>query len=55
VILEDHAEADLAVHVERAAGVKCERCWKYSTHVGEDASYPTVCETCSAALKEIDG
>ena len=38
--------------VERAAGQKCERCWKYSVRVGEDAEFPTVCENCSVALKE---
>jgi isoleucyl-tRNA synthetase len=40
------------VEVARAEGLKCERCWNYSTHVGEDPLYPTVCERCSAALKE---
>jgi isoleucyl-tRNA synthetase len=46
-----------SVHVEvkKANGTKCERCWNYSTHVGEDKNYPTVCERCSAVLKEIDG
>ena len=46
-----------SVHVEvkKADGQKCERCWNYSTHVGEDSSYPTVCERCSAVLKEIGG
>jgi len=46
-----------SVHVEvkKADGTKCERCWNYSTHVGEDKNYPTVCERCSAVLKEIDG
>jgi isoleucyl-tRNA synthetase len=43
------------VAVERAAGAKCERCWKYSTAVGEDPMYPTVCEACSSALKEMRG
>jgi isoleucyl-tRNA synthetase len=45
-----------SVHVEvkRADGLKCERCWNYSTHVGEDKNYPTVCERCSAVLKELD-
>ena len=43
------------VQVRRAGGVKCERCWNYSVHVGEDKRYPTVCERCSAALKEIEG
>ena len=42
------------VQVSKAAGQKCERCWNYSTHVGEDPVYPTVCERCSAALKEIE-
>jgi isoleucyl-tRNA synthetase len=39
--------------VERAAGTKCERCWNYSTRVGENKEYPTVCERCSAALAEM--
>jgi isoleucyl-tRNA synthetase len=43
------------VEVKKADGQKCERCWNYSTHVGEDKNYPTVCERCSAVLKEIDG
>jgi isoleucyl-tRNA synthetase len=44
-----------SVHVEvkKADGLKCERCWNYSTHVGEDKEYPTVCERCSATLKEL--
>ncbi len=41
------------VTVERAEGSKCERCWKYSTAVGQDAEYPTVCDTCAAALREL--
>jgi isoleucyl-tRNA synthetase len=43
------------VEVKKADGAKCERCWNYSTRVGEDKAYPTVCERCSAALKEIEG
>jgi len=44
-----------SVHVEvkKAEGAKCERCWNYSTHVGEDKTYPTVCERCSAVLREL--
>jgi isoleucyl-tRNA synthetase len=41
------------VEVKKADGQKCERCWNYSTRVGEDKNYPTVCERCSAVLKEI--
>jgi isoleucyl-tRNA synthetase len=42
------------VSVARAEGEKCERCWNYSTHVGESARFPTVCERCVAALEEIE-
>ena len=45
----------VSVNVKKADGLKCERCWNYSTRVGEDRNYPTVCERCSAVLKEIGG
>jgi len=45
--------AGVHVEVKRADGAKCERCWNYSIHVGEDKEYPTVCERCSAVLREI--
>jgi len=44
----------LQIKVERALGSKCERCWNYSTRVGESAQYPTVCERCVVALDEIE-
>jgi isoleucyl-tRNA synthetase len=53
VVLEPGEQ--LQAIVERADGVKCERCWKYSTVIGEDAGFPTVCDTCSAALREMLG
>jgi isoleucyl-tRNA synthetase len=46
--------AGLSVKIEKALGQKCERCWNYSEQVGKDERYPTVCERCSAALKEIE-
>jgi isoleucyl-tRNA synthetase len=46
---------DVCLGVKRADGTKCERCWNYSTHVGENADYPTVCERCVKALDEIEG
>ena len=36
----------LSITVARAEGEKCERCWNYSTRVGESAELPTVCERC---------
>jgi isoleucyl-tRNA synthetase len=53
VVVEPGSEK--RVTVERADGLKCERCWKYSTKVGEDAEWPTVCDQCSAALREMNG
>jgi len=47
--------AAVNVKVSKAAGKKCERCWNYSTHVGEDPVYHGVCERCSAVLKEVEG
>jgi len=45
----------LEVTIQKAEGAKCERCWNYSTHVGENLRYPTVCERCTEALAEIEG
>jgi isoleucyl-tRNA synthetase len=44
----------LEVSVQRADGKKCDRCWNYSVHVGENSRYPTVCERCSEAIAEIE-
>jgi isoleucyl-tRNA synthetase len=44
----------LRIRAERALGKKCERCWNYSTHVGESSDYPTLCERCLAAIQEIE-
>ncbi|HKP73505.1 MAG TPA: zinc finger domain-containing protein, partial [Pyrinomonadaceae bacterium] len=43
-----------ATTVSRAEGEKCERCWNYSTRVGESERYPTACERCVEALAEIE-
>ena len=44
-------EEKLGVKIEQAEGEKCERCWMYSTTVGEDKENPTICHRCSKALK----
>jgi isoleucyl-tRNA synthetase len=44
----------LEVSVQRADGKKCDRCWNYSVHVGENSRYSTVCERCSEAIAEIE-
>ena len=49
-----NGDTGLQIKVSKAPGTKCERCWNYSIHVGEDKTYPTVCERCSAVLAEIE-
>jgi isoleucyl-tRNA synthetase len=49
------AEAgEIKINVRRAAGQKCDRCWNYSTRVGESTRYASVCERCVQALEEIE-
>jgi isoleucyl-tRNA synthetase len=48
-------ESAVQIEATKADGAKCERCWNFSTHVGEDTKWPTVCERCSANLAAIAG
>jgi isoleucyl-tRNA synthetase len=38
------------IGVVNAEGQKCDRCWNYSTHVGEFAEHPLICERCVRSL-----
>ncbi|HLP89697.1 MAG TPA: isoleucine--tRNA ligase [Nostocaceae cyanobacterium] len=38
------------IGIVNAEGQKCDRCWNYSTHVGESAEHPLLCERCIPAL-----
>ena len=42
--------AELAVAVEAAKGEKCERCWKFHTHVGANTEHPTLCPRCAGVV-----
>jgi isoleucyl-tRNA synthetase len=43
-------DAALAVVIERAGGVKCERCWRYVPSVSTDPSLAGLCDRCRGAL-----
>jgi isoleucyl-tRNA synthetase len=45
----------VSIRIERADGVKCERCWKYTTDNGADPRFPTACAACAAIVKEMLG
>ena len=37
---------DLTIGIAKADGEKCDRCWNYSSHVGESHDHPLLCERC---------
>ncbi len=41
----------IAVDVDRAEGVKCERCWNYRASVGGSSTHPSLCDRCVEALR----
>jgi isoleucyl-tRNA synthetase len=51
---EDHlarvSEDGLTVTVVHASGVKCARCWKFTTDVGNNSAYADLCVPCAEAL-----
>jgi isoleucyl-tRNA synthetase len=55
VSIDKHSEKVLSVHVNRAEGSKCARCWKYTSDVGSVAELPSVCAACAAAVAEMLG
>ncbi|MEP6635855.1 MAG: isoleucine--tRNA ligase [Acidobacteriota bacterium] len=54
VLRSAEGASGVTIKIVAAEGEKCERCWNYSTHVGESRRYPNVCERCEAALEEIE-
>jgi len=53
VLREDPTAATPLVSVAHAPGLKCSRCWCWSTRVGEHPAHPEVCPRCSGALAAI--
>tara|TARA_B100001123_G_scaffold450978_1_gene625667 strand:+ start:2771 stop:5560 length:2790 start_codon:yes stop_codon:yes gene_type:complete len=43
---------DLKIQVERATGMKCERCWRYVPTLTSDPNKEGLCERCADALTE---
>ena len=52
--VEAHGEARPRVTIERAGGVKCERCWRYVSAVSEDPQWAGLCSRCQDALSRDD-
>jgi isoleucyl-tRNA synthetase len=47
-----HGETGVGVTIERARGVKCERCWRYVDKVSTDPAWAGLCGRCQEALAE---
>jgi isoleucyl-tRNA synthetase len=51
-IRDTGADGSLQVSIDRAPGVKCERCWRYVPKVSADPARPGICDRCQDALAE---
>jgi isoleucyl-tRNA synthetase len=49
-----NSDARPRVTIERAGGVKCERCWRYVARVSSDPAWAGLCERCQDALSPGD-
>ncbi len=55
VVLSESAsatESTPAITIERAGGVKCERCWRYVPQVSSEPEWAGLCDRCHDALAE---
>jgi isoleucyl-tRNA synthetase len=50
--VEAHGEARPRVTIERASGVKCDRCWRYVPAVSTEPAWAGLCDRCQDALAE---
>ncbi|HZY61331.1 MAG TPA: isoleucine--tRNA ligase [Edaphobacter sp.] len=50
----EHTDSEPRITTLAADGTKCERCWNYTTDVGNDPRFPTVCLRCAEALDAIE-
>jgi isoleucyl-tRNA synthetase len=50
--VEAHAEARPRVTIERAEGVKCERCWRIVPTVSSEPAFAGLCDRCQDAIAE---
>jgi isoleucyl-tRNA synthetase len=50
--VEGHEEARPRITIERAGGVRCERCWRYVRSISNEPSWAGLCERCQDALAQ---
>jgi len=52
-VSDSNPEGMITINSDLADGTKCDRCWRYTEDVGNEAKYPTVCLRCAEALEAI--
>lgn len=50
---ESNMSMPVAIHIEKALGTKCQRCWNYSEDVGRDLVHPALCGRCVKTVEPI--
>ncbi|KAL3648693.1 Isoleucine--tRNA ligase, chloroplastic/mitochondrial [Castilleja foliolosa] len=45
-------QSKVSIGVSRANGLKCERCWNFSTQVGAYEDHPTLCSRCHSVVSQ---
>jgi len=48
--LGQNAEGTIIAGVDKAAGEKCARCWKYDVAIGQNQTHPDLCPRCAKVL-----
>ncbi|MFZ1990005.1 MAG: zinc finger domain-containing protein, partial [Alphaproteobacteria bacterium] len=44
----------VAIEFRKAAGEKCERCWRVLEEVGTHKAHPTLCDRCNDAVEHME-
>jgi isoleucyl-tRNA synthetase len=53
-VIVDADLADIGISVEKAEGLKCERCWNFSGSVGKNQEHSALCDGCVQAVTELN-
>lgn len=51
-IAEVEGLGEVTIGVDKARGVKCERCYNFCDSVGDDSKHPTICKRCLPCIPE---
>ena len=43
-------KGDMKILIDQAEGEKCQRCWNFSTSVGENKDEHEICERCAGII-----